>query len=108
MRVWQVMADSTSKAVFDDVFFIHKAIRIPQDYLLVSLLHGITCLETKEKVAQLLGKGNGGANCIMQLKNTSSDVSTTLANRKKAFMTEFAYTGDDKSKRINLRGAQFM
>jgi hypothetical protein len=108
MRVWQVLAIPANKAPVDDAFFINTPMRLPQDYYLVALLSAVVTPGGKEAMAELLGKGNGGGNCFMDLPKKTNDLAQTLHNRKEAFLTEFRYTDAEKKNRINLKGAQFM
>ena len=102
------MAIPGGKGRHGDAFFINKAIPIPANHVQVALISAVTTSERKEAMADLLAKGNGGGNCVMDLKDTSYDLTQTLTNRQKAFDTEFGYTAKEKKERINLKGAQFM
>jgi hypothetical protein len=108
MRAWQVLETPNGRSLHADAFFIHKAILIPPEYLLVVLYDTVTIAKKKGDIATLLAMGNGGGNCLMQTNGKKNVPMNALASRKVEFDHELAFTAKDKDHRILLKGAKFM
>lgn len=104
----QIMGVQNTRAHSDKVFFIDTPHTIPEDHVIIYLMHGVKA-DKREAFAHLLAEANGGGNCFMPSASTgSSDLNKILANRKATIDAELNIPGGVYGQRVYHKKAQFM